>query len=684
MAEEYAPPGDISPEVASKMLEIASKEAMVSKQSVKNKASQEKKGYKPLPKANAKKWLDRIERSKKLGKPFREDSERFMRMYQGDYSEKPGKKARYEHMCINLIYSNIETITPAVFSGFPYIRARPRPKIGQDPTAAQIMAENAQAVIHYWFRKLNTDGELHDVFFDTFFGHAAVELGWETAVEERSGSYEGPEDSGGDDNTVTDDATDSPPPDLIAAIDRPFIKRRDPWEVGFDVDQRRRKDGNWLFTREVMRYNDFIESAKFTDDAKKKIKPQIYPENSDVEQTWMGRDEQKGEKEWVELFTVWDKTCRKKYVVSKGYLKFVNTDDPEGEDWEYDIDYKNDPFPICVHDGKRDRKLPYSWSEFKAYEAQVLELNRLRSAMQIHVKRTLPKYVYSAQAGTRHKVAKLMNARSDEAVELDNPSAIAPFPPAEIPIDLKYFAEMSMQDLIKVSGISEYEAQGIQKTATEANIDEGRSQVRKSLRSKAWEQFVVEIATKLFQLCQQYMDTQEVIEVAGQAGTEWRAVGKHEIQGEFDFEIEPGIMEYKNESLETQQLLKFAEIAGNDPNVNKRKLISKIAQKFDLSPEDILLTEDQVAASMPPAEPNIEFKDIDPGSITDPVLQQAIIEAAMQQNGVNAPAPAPAMPGTPGEMGMNSPGGKDLAGGNPNGNPNLPPVSGNLVEGLGS
>lgn len=688
-----------------KLMEVARKAAGVSVE----EADKAKKGLKddkkpkPIPNANAKKWLNNVKRSKKLAKPIKDDSERYIRMYQGDYSRKPNKRVNHDTMSVNIVYSHIEIITPAVFSGPPVIKVRPKPKVGESAKEAAVRARNMELVINYWFKELGADAEFKDAFLDSFFSHTAIELGWETEVIEK----EEIPTPGEQQTTMSPGEPSGPISNMVTVKDQPFLKRRDPWEVGFDPDATTRRASGFYFAEDVMRYNDFIADPRFTDACKKKIKPQLYPQDSqDAENnnTGAAKQDDKSDKEWVKLTTIWDKTSMRKMVVSEGYERFCNTDDPLGEEWPYEIEYKNDVYPICIHDAKRDRRSPYSWSEFKAYEAQIVELNRIRSAIQVHVRRSLPKYIYTQSFGSRDKVSKLLNSRSDEATQVDNLEAMRPLENAEVPKDLWQFNKMSQDDLLNISGQFEYQNNSIADTATEASLIEGRSQVRKNQRSRQWEQYVVEVGAKLGMLCQQNMDTAIAVEIAGEQGIEWLNVSKKDIEGEFYFDIEPGIMEYKNEALRKQQLLKFYEISQNNPNVDQRYLIAEMADEFDLNPEDIIIPEDKMPQPEPP-EPTIKFKDIDAEILTNPLLMNAIVVEAMKQNNVPVPpaleslvvtgkpidahggevpqggGPIPDGASVPGAAPESLPGkGAGLEAMSPNGNPNLPPAIGNLRD----
>jgi hypothetical protein len=679
-----------------KMADIARKSASLSKKDMKDQKTATddagKKGPKPIPRANAKKWHEKIKRSEKIRKPFMEEADRYMRMYQGDYSLKPSKKRNLDAMSVNMVYAYVETAAPAIFSGFPEIRVRPKPKVGEDSSSMEDRARNMELVINYWLKELSVDEELKDVLLDSFFGLAAVEVGWETEVIDDVPEIldeEGDEIDGQEVQTI---------------IDRPFITRRDRKYIYLDPDAPRRRDGRWMVVEEVITYNDFISSSLYTKRAKKMVKPQMYPK-SEEEKGITDREADSSDKEWVQLFTIWDKDAHKKIVISKGYDGFVNTDDPEGEEWPYEMEYKGDPFPICIHDAKRDYASPYTWSEFKAVEPQIQEVNRLRSAMQVHVKRTLPKYIYTEDVGTKADINKLMNARSDEATKLENLNAIKPLDLAQIPSDLYKFSEMARDDYTNTSGMQEFQQEALAKTATEANIMQGNSDVRKSMRSRYWEQFVVEIAAKIAQLCQQNMDSSIAIKIAGAQGIDWLQVNKEQIQGEFWYDMEPGIMEYKNEGIRKQQLLKFLELSANNPMANQRNILSKVAQELDLDPNDVILPQSAMPAP-PPPPPMLKMKELDPLSLDDSGLMNMVVAQYLQQNGVQLspqmlqklgavpPGPPQPPPGTPaaqkpaptskmGSGGAPPTSGKDISdkGMNPNGNPHLPPVSGNLHPG---
>jgi len=697
---------------------VAQATALVEGQAPAPKKKKKKPGNEPsgpqdtvVPAPNARERLNQIKRSEKLRKPFLEDADRFFRMYQGDYSKK-GRGKRDGQMSVNIIYSHVEIITPAIFSGFPALKVRPKPKVGEGTKEAESRAKSMELAIGYWFKELGVDEMLRDVFLDTFFGPGFVELGWETEVCEHKQDVEGEEGE-----TIEG-------PTLTAIKDRPFIVRREFRNISLDPDARGPRDGEWVAVEEVIRYNDFQASSAYTKKAKKAVKPQLYPKSEDEKEAG-DRPEDTSRKEWVRIWTIWDKVTRRKYVVTEGYPGYLNTDDDEGQEWPYDMEYKDDPFPICIHHAKRDRNTPYSWSEFRAYEPRIMEVNRNRQALAIHVKASLPKYIATEALGTKQQINKLANAKSDEITIVENLEAIKQVPVAEMPPDAYNLAKMAKEDLMEVSGLSEYQGGSLADTATEASIIEGRSKMRKTMRSKLWGQFVVEIGAKLAQLLQQNMDASILVEIAGPNGIEWLEVTKEQIQGEFFFDIEEGSMEYKNEAVRMQQFLKFGELFGQDPNVDRRNLIGKGSEMFDFAKEDMLVPLDKMPPP-PPPEPTLKFKDIDPLAIDDPALINQFLLTAMRQNGVDVndivddktgaseigskgmmarllmaakgakekkladsgaggqTGPKPLTPGQSAPQALRGiPGGKDMAdnGANPNGNPNLPPVQGNLNQG---
>lgn len=605
-----------------------------------------------MAEVSPKKWIERYERSKKAQKAFKDDFIQFRKSYMGDnYNKRKGKPDFRDEMHVNYIYQMVETIGPTVFAGNPNIIT-----MGKRPDLEQ-SAENQQANINYWLKELDADYEFSCALFDSFFGPAAIEVGWEyvTQVEQQPD----PDDPSGGMVTLPNGMPGMDPsalaPNEVVLEDRPFLRWRNFWDIFLDIDVPRRKDGRFIIVRDILTYDQFMGIQEIPLELREKVKPTLRPNEADDEDMTAKTAEEdlRSDKEWVEMLTIWDKENMMKRLLCpqvKDEFMYVG-------DWPYEMKFRNDPFPITILDGKTDFQTPYTFSEIRPIWDHIQERDRLRTASLIHIKRAIPKYMYSKGAGTRAQVSKLMNSRTDEATELNDPNQIMLAPVTQNPPEYQAWDMTMKNDIDNVSSMAEFQNQSLADTATEASIIEGRGVVRKKARSQKFEQFVVTCAGKLAQICQQFQDKAIATKIAnGNGDTRWLHISKDDIQGDFDYVIEPGTMEYKNDALQKQQTLKFAELMSQNPSVNQQWLARQLCKVFDKDPTEALLTPQQMQANQPPPEPTLRFKSIDLREVASPAAQAEIVDTAMTQNGMKPPpqnpminpGSAPPMPPMPG------------------------------------
>lgn len=562
-------------------------------------------------------WAERIERSCKAQAPFRKEAQQFVRAYQGDYSASGRKRKQQlkDEMNVNAVYALVELITPSIYSGHPRIVAQPkRPEFESG-------AKLYQGVINYWANELGAGDEFSRAIFDSFFGYAAIETGWQyETMQMEDGS-------------------------MRVLKDQPFLKWRDPCDVLLDPDVPRRKDGRFQIIRDIVTYQYFLGMPDIDPEMKKKVKPTHRPEDeSSKDYEDSDKRELQSDSEWVELYWIWCRETDKRYLYTPQLKGEYLVDGP----WPYYIEYKDDPFPVTILDGKTDPRSPYTFSEIRPLWDHIMEQNRLRTAMHIHMKRSLPKYIYDKQTGTRSQISKFFNSRMDEATELNKPDGLKIAPVAPIPPDYYNWNNMVQEDFLNVSSLSEYRNEALADTATEASIIEGRSTIRKGHKRKLVEQFITTSLAKMGMLCQQFMDVEQAIAIEGPSGREWFNLSKEDIGGEYSYEIEPGIMEPKNEALHRQQTLKYAEIMASNPNVNQRTLAVEITKAFGLPAEKMLLPEEEVQKNQEMAssaeKDKTKIKDIDLKDIPVPDAQAKIVAKVMSDMGIEDSMEQAAMP----------------------------------------
>ncbi len=586
-----------------------------------------------MAEVSPKKWLERFERSKQAQRPFKEDFISYRKSYMGDNgSKRRGRPDDRDEMYVNYIYQLVETIGPTVFAGNPNI------VVGAKRPDLDNSAANQEANINYWLNELDADYEFQCALFDSFFGMAAVEVGWEYVTEIQK--QPDPMDPSGGMITLPDGTPGMNPAAMIdvevTKVDRPFIRWRNAWDIYLDVDVPRRKDGRFIIVRDILTYDQFMGIQEIPEDYKKKVKPSLRPDEPDDDDLTKRSADQdiRSDKEWVELLTIWDKENEMKRLICpqvKDEFAYTGA-------WPYEMKFRGDPYPITILDGKQDFQTPYTFSEIRPLWDHIQEINRLRTASLIHIKRAIPKYMFNKATGTRAQISKLMNSRSDEATELNDPSGLMLAPITQNPPEYENWNGVMRNDLDNISSMAEFQNQSLADTATEASIIEGRGVVRKKARSQKFEQFVTACAGKLGQICQQFQDSAIATKIAvGNNDTRWLHLTKDDIHGDFDYTIEPGTMEYKNDALQKQQTLKFAELMAQNPAVNQQWLAKELCKVFNKNPEEALLTQDQMAANAPKPEPTLKFKSIDLREVASPAAQAEIVDTAMTQNGMQPP-----------------------------------------------
>lgn len=624
-------------------------------------------------KKDPKSFRQKIDRSKKIKKVYLDDKELFLNLYTNQTkNERPNRK---DLMQVNYIYSHIRLVSPTIFAGNPRVTVKSR--FGDAGLVSQ-NARNLEGTIKYWSHELGAPAEFQSCLFDSFFGLAANEVGWDyrTQIIEEAVPMINPMTG---EMLLGKNGLPILQMQEVEKVksDQPFLRWRDSKDITLDVDVPRRKDGRFMVVHDTVGYDFVMKMEEIPKKLREQIKPTVRPEDMARNEVVMTRDgkprDVMSDQEWVELEWIWCRESMTRYLMTPGIQDEFLLETP----WPYDLEYQDDVYPVTILDSITDHRYPYSYSEFRPAMEHIRELNRIRTNTAYHIKANQPKLMYAKTALTRAQASKLANARPDELCEVNHPDGIAQAPMAVFPTETLGWSQQIANDLVKLTGLIEYEGDSQASTATEASIMEGRAQVRKRDRSRKFEEFVTASLAKLGQLCQQNMNAEVCVEINGPEGQTWQNLTKEQIQGEFLYEIEPGIMEFKNEALRKQQLLKYAEVMMNNPHANQRYIAEQLTKAFDLNTKDALVDPSTIQPT--PPEPTIKFKPIDLKEIPSAQAQAQIVMAAMEQAGVGVEkGPPPGSPPAPPQIG----GGINPADMVPANNmsPNAMPVEGNQVQ----
>lgn len=589
---------------------------------------------------SAAKWLERLERAKKKNKTRRENALRYKDMYTGEIKDKNGRRLGRNAVRVNTVYGLVDLIMPTIFAGKPEIKASAR------IPGREMNAKKFTNLTNYWAREKDLREEFKDCLFDNFFHGAVNYVGWEfkeTEVTRRA--------SKDIQNIITGETI---PKGTIFKFneiekDEPFLRWIDYWDdYLFDPDVKKHRHRRWEAVRLPLTYNEFQEMSLIKPEYKKggrfEIKASRRPEDEDdfYGRTGPADSEEKSltsDAEWITIWEIWDKESKKRHYIAEGKNAFLETKD----DWPYQFEVGNDPFPCTVLPAKPDSNSPHSISEFQPIEDQMWERHRNRSVTASVIRKTAPKYTYSPNAATKAQMKKFLSSEPMSGNEFKNPSGVGLAPVPTIPNGFFEWDSVLKEDLKDMTGQAELDQGQLANTATEANILENRSTVRKSARNQSFEAFVARSLSKFGYLIQQFQQSKMDFRISGQrtitGQDEFVSVLPEDIQGEFDFEVIPGSMEHRNEMLERREKLRAAELLSQNPAVSQTKIAIMVARALGVAPEELLKDEQEKAAEIP--EPMVEVEKVKLKDMSLPDRQR-FIEAAKQQNSVQNLSQAPA------------------------------------------
>ncbi len=340
-------------------------------------------------------WLAEINAAKKREKDFRKDGQRILEIYDGEKSESTP---------FNILFSNTETLIPAIYSTVPRPVVQRRFK-DADPLG-KAAAQAGQRVLEFL---LDTNVEGYETF-DRAMRLATLDA----ALPGRAvTSIKYDADLGGASEEPAPDE-EAPTPYMASELVCPETRSwnrvyfgyarkwsKVPW-VAYE-EHVTKMEATRLFGRAI------AGTLKYTD---------AEQDNPDAEESRGSDERNTGEKKTVCIYQIWDKAGGRKlrYIseqYAEGYLKVE--DDPLEL-----TGFFNCPQPLQFIE-KTNTLLPTA--PYKLYENQAKELNRLTIRINRIVEAIKARGVYDTELG--EELANLMKADDNALVPADKSSSLA-------------------------------------------------------------------------------------------------------------------------------------------------------------------------------------------------------------------------------------------------------------------
>ena len=551
-----------------------------------------------------------------------------------------------DRLLVNISFSTINTLAPAVSIGRPKILVNPRrPEDGDK-------AILTEAIINYWWQYYNCQPEFQRAVKDSLIiGHGWLKTGYRFVEEKKVDDIE----------ETADEAAENVPTGQVESVmiireDRPFLERVDPFDMFVDPDGTCMNDIRWLAQRSRRPLKDVQNDDRYDYAARKEVSASSYSRWGNTNSGAVNANYTYTEDEaYCDVYEYYDINAGTMSIFSdSGGDKFLVK--------PVKIPYVfGHPFIML-----RDYDIPnyfYPMGELEAIEPLQYELNETRTQMMNHRKRYSRKWLFNESAFDDFGRQALVSDDDNVIVPVKGNenlnNVIVPMPAVINPPEFYNQSSLITNDIDRVSGISEYQRGVIPettRTAREASIIAESSNARVSEKLVGIENSIAACAENLIKLAQQFMTEEQTIRVIGTENAPvWLKFDKDYINGEFDFTVEAGSTAPRNEAFRRDMALQM--VSAMQPFaaaglVNMEKLAEYVlGTGFGVKNPEAFLTSPPPQAMegpggepMGPGGPPVGPEGI-PG-LTPEMMAQVESEMGMPPQG-GAPMQAPAPQGGP-------------------------------------
>ena len=536
-----------------------------------------------------------------------------------------------DRIIVNMAKATIDVIAPSVAINNPKIAISARREEAADTALI------AEQLINYHWRHSKYQPQIRLAVNDALItGHGWVKVGYKYKAKEPQPAVADTDEL---DKTPAEDPEHAEEPcsdtELIVNEDRPFVERVSIFDMFVNPDARHPQELRWVCQRIRRSLADVKKDTSYKAQARKDAQA------SSID-PWTDRERQEAEVHagtlpggYVDVFEFYD---------LKNNTVCTFTDGGGESDT-----FLRPPKPIPFAFGNpfvmlRDYEVPdqfYPMGELEAIEILQYELNETRSQMVNHRRRYNPKWLYRRKSFEDDGMRALENDDYNTLVPVEDThvgnlsDAVVPMPTTQVPPEFYQQSTQIQTDMDTISGVSDYmrgQMPEIRRTATEAAMLQDAQNARAADKLSRIESFLGEVAERVLQVLQQFTTGDQVFRVAGPNGVQvWVHYDRDYIQGEFDFEVEAGSTQPRNESFRRQSALQMVDaLAPFAQIINQPKLVEYVLQYgFGVpNPGQFIMA--------PPTAPEL------PAPMADPAMpgemaqgMQAPMEAPMEQPAVD-------------------------------------------------
>lgn len=585
---------------------------------------------------------NRISRGTKFWEKENKDKfNRFRRYLQ--IKHYPESETKLDQITVPYIHALIRAKLPFLYYRNPEVIISPKRKItpeSLDITLANI--DSVRAIMEYIPNEIGMEHEIKKVVVDKLaFGRGIVKIGFEYEIEET-------ESKGFINQTidkVKDFVTGNQTPteeEVKVLVDRFYVKRIS-YPNGFFVYDPESIDGlkgsRWCAEKIIEPLSDVKANKKFKDTSKLKSNSSI-----DKEIKIDKSDKEDPEEERLEYYQYWEKNrygvvTKCVYVVPDQNIILSEHDNP----------YKHRDFPYEELDGYIIPDYLFGLGDIEPMETQQKELDLMESIQSMHARSFVQKYVYLKGKLDQKQISQLTDPQNT-LCEIGEDAGLRALENPTVNQTVPMQTSQVIGDMTKITGVSEYDTAVIPRTETtlgEAQMVQGGANNRKEDDKKSVEEFMRRVMNKLFSVVQQYMTEDVCIQISGDgtAFEDWSTKTAEEIQGEYDFTIQPNSASPINKDKLRQDNLLLYNTFNLDktlPVKGRNQLRKWVLESFDKKDVGLFDTEIDMTQGLDGNQPTVDLNGnpIDAGQM--PMLgtpagipNQPILDAETMPMGEN-------------------------------------------------